>query len=199
MDHILHRGLTAALAATVAGAGLIAVTPAVSPPALHPQQVDVQLTDAIADMFSALGNSIQELANWPGQALDHLLGLNLPLSIAASADAAFALAAIPANLLLGGVGEVNEWLGGAAPNFVSFGLSSGFLPSTDVLGTLVSYLGAVANSVGTAVSDLFSLNLLGSLEGSISALIFGVVAIPSNLVMDTTDLIWHGLLGLPGV
>lgn len=218
MEQILRRGATAGVAATVVGAGLMAVNP-VAPPRLdtqHVPQFGVQLTtaaaDAVSDLASDVANAASGVVLIAGGDLWYALGWNVEHIMDSAWDAltdltqfkladavhevAIGLAnvvLIPENLLLGAVSFLTgDW---ALPNFSFIGEGAPLDP--DMWAGLWSSLQDIGTSLTGAVSELFQGHLGVSLMDFFLGINNLIIAIPEQLAVGATAFIWQDLLGLP--
>lgn len=174
MEHVVPRGMAAALAAAVAAAGLIAVTPT-TPAALPlpPQHIDVQLTDVFSAVSTNIGNIFTDLGNSLTADTQLHLGVALNDFFGAGVNTVF----IAQNLIKGAL----EALTGNSSQafFESLTLPAG----PDILGTLAGLLTVVGEQLVGGVQSLFSLNLTGAFAEFSGAFDYGVLGIPAELVV----------------
>lgn len=193
MEQTLHRGSSAALAAAVVGAGVIAIAPVAPRPELPLRDNAVQLTynafDAVTDNAQAAFAGIFG----PSGAIEDFFNLDLDGVLYAIHHSMVNSFLIPENLLIGGLGAL---LGHAfAPSDFLFHPLDALV--VDPLSDAGIALHVMVTALGNAVSDLFSLNLVGALQNTLLAFDTAMFEIPAALIAGTTELVWSDLLGLP--
>ncbi|HET9875181.1 MAG TPA: hypothetical protein VFQ37_05375 [Mycobacterium sp.] len=194
MEQVLHRGIRAGVAAAVAGAGLLAVTPA-APPQLDLREVAVQLTSVdAADLFTALGTNLHGAATNLSAGVTDLFQLHLADAVASFANVDGNLIAIPENIELAAVGGL---LGQDFEAYVSY--TAGSLDWSQFFTGVLSLPGNILQAAWTAVEDLFHGQLANALLEDFAignALLLGL---PELFVFGLPALVDDSLLSLVGL